>query len=741
MADSPPNRPSSPATRGSASDPPRAPDPQRNSSPPGQPSPSGPSGPGSFANPVNWLMLAALLVWNLWWFLPHNNLSVPLPYSEFIAQVTRGNVASVHIAGEEITGKFAHAIVWPEHAPAASAASTSSQPKREQKSSEGAEHPAASSTSESHAPVASAKTAQSQTSLSTKGAPTRPNGAVGSPGANAQPSPRPASYLEFRTTYPGIVGDASLMPLLFSHHVTVDVSAPRQPWFAILVTDGLPVLLVVGLLVWMGRQASRAQSGLFGIGRTKARRYDADHPKVTFNDVAGEDEAKQDLAEVVDFLKHPSKYLEIGAHIPRGVLLVGPPGTGKTLLARAVAGEASVPFFNISGSEFVEMFVGVGASRVRDLFTQAKAAQPAIVFVDELDAVGRRRGAGLGAVNDEREQTLNQLLVEMDGFDERQQVILLAATNRPDVLDPALLRPGRFDRQVVVPLPDWRGRLGILRIHTRHLRLAAKVDLERLARAATGLSGADLANLCNEAALGAARHDRTEVTMQDFEQAWDKIVLGAERSAVLSPRDRKIVAYHEGGHAVVAWLTPLADPVRKVSIVPHGQALGVTQQQPLEDRYNMSRADLLARLDVMLGGRESESLVIGEITTGAESDLIQATRLARRMIARWAMGNLGPVAFDAQDEQPFLGYQMSQGRDYSEATAARIDREVEHLLIERQKVVRSLLTASRDKLDAVAARLLKEETVTELELNSMLGPRAGEREPTAPTTGAQQAAI
>jgi cell division protease FtsH len=513
------------------------------------------------------------------------------------------------------------------------------------------------------------------------------------------------------------------MPLLEAHHVTVDVQTPSPPWFSILLTNGLPIVLLVGLMAWMGRQAARNQAGLFGFARNRARRYAEDRPKVTFADVAGADEAKGDLTEVVDFLQHPAKYLEIGARIPRGVLLVGPPGTGKTLLARAVAGEAGVPFFSISGSEFVEMFVGVGASRVRDLFVQAKATEPSIVFIDELDAVGRRRGAGLGATNDEREQTLNQLLVEMDGFDERQQVIILAATNRPDVLDPALLRPGRFDRQVVVPLPDWRGREGILRIHTRHLHLSRDVNLERLARTATGLSGADLSNLCNEAALGAARSNRTEVTMQDFERAWDKIVLGAERTTVLTPRDRRVVAYHEGGHVVVAWLTPAADPVRKVTIVPRGRALGVTEQLPSEERYNMSRADLLARLDVMLGGRESEALVIGDITTGAENDLVQATRLARRMMTRWGMGGLGPVAFESDDEQPFLGYQLSQGRDYSEATASRIDQEIEQLLAERQRAVRALLTQARERLDRLAEALLKEETIGDEELLRILGPR------------------
>jgi cell division protease FtsH len=617
--------------------------------------------------PLWWIVFLLLMAWNLWSFLPKPTSEAALPYSAFVAQVTAGNVTQTRIVGDQISGMFVHAIPWPE----------------------------------------------AVKSESTKNSPEKKTGEA----------PPPQSYPGFRTTFPSVVGDPLLMPLLQAHHVVIDVATPSEPWFTILLTNGLPVLLLGVLLVWMGRQAARSQAGMFGFGRNKARRYAEDRPKVTFTDVAGADEAKADLTEVVDFLRHPGKYLEIGARIPRGVLLVGPPGTGKTLLGRAVAGEAGVPFFSISGSEFVEMFVGVGASRVRDLFVQAKAAEPSIVFIDELDAVGRRRGAGVGATNDEREQTLNQLLVEMDGFDDRQQVILLAATNRPDVLDPALLRPGRFDRQVVVPLPDWRGREGILRIHTRHLHLAKDVDLERLARTATGLSGADLANLCNEAALGTARHDRTEVTMQDFEQAWDKIILGPERTTVLTPHDRRIVAYHEGGHAVVAWMTPAADPVRKVTIVPHGQALGVTQQRPAEERYNYSRTDLLARIDVMLGGRASEALALGDITTGAENDLVQVTRLVRRMIARWGMGSLGPVAFQVDDEQPFLGYQLAQGHEYSDATAARIDHEVEHLIAERLEVVRQLLSAARAQLDSLADALLKDETIGEDALGRILGPR------------------
>ncbi|HEV7138516.1 MAG TPA: ATP-dependent zinc metalloprotease FtsH [Steroidobacteraceae bacterium] len=678
---------------------------------PGTP-PGGSDGPPPFRiGPLSWLILALLILWNAWAFMPHKKIEVAIPYSEFVSQTASGNVKAVTITGAAITGSFAHPLTWPP-------------PKAQPTSGSGSKgKPATQGNAAGHGKP-TAKGANPAESPPEFLAPSRTNA--------RSPSARPQHYSRFDTTYPADVGDPTLMPLLRAKHVSVNVQSPSPPWFELLLTDGLPIVLMLAVLVWMGRQASRSQSGMFGFGRNRARRYTEDRPGVTFADVAGADEAKQDLREVVDFLSHPTKYLAIGARIPRGVLLVGPPGTGKTLLARAVAGEAGVPFFHISGSEFVEMFVGVGASRVRDLFAQAKAAQPAIVFVDELDAVGRRRGAGVGAVNDEREQTLNQLLVEMDGFDQRQQIILLAATNRPDVLDPAMLRPGRFDRQVVVPLPDWRGRHGILRIHTRQLQLAQDVNLERLARTAIGLSGADLANLCNEAALMAARENRKQIGMEDFERAWDKILLGAERRVVMSPKDRRVTAYHESGHAIVAWLTPAADPVRRVTIVPHGRALGVTEQLPAEERYNMSKADLLARLDVMLGGRTSESLVIGEITTGAENDLVQATRLARRMIARWGMGSLGPVAFEAGDEQPFLGYQISPGRDYSEATAARIDREVESLLGERQNVALRLLTAARDRLDALVETLLKEETIGEEQLTRILGPRPAVEVPSKP---------
>jgi cell division protease FtsH len=631
-------------------------------------------------SPWWWPILLAMLIWNVVQFWPKGQPEVSIPYSTFLNQVRADNVASVRIMGEKITGVFVEPISWPQSAPGSASIVKPS--------------PAATSGTES-----------------TSATP-----------AQATPAPE-TTFAEFDTIFPQAVGDLGLMPLLESHRVVVEVSTPSTPWFGILLSNGLPLLLLVVAMVWIGRRASQSQAGMFSFGRSRARQHVSDRSDVTFNDVAGADEAKAELQEVVDFLRHPQKYHDIGARIPRGVLLVGPPGTGKTLMARAVAGEAGVPFFNISASEFVEMFVGVGASRVRDLFEQAKAAAPAIVFIDELDAVGRRRGAGLGTVNDEREQTLNQLLVEMDGFDERHEVILLAATNRPDVLDPALLRPGRFDRQVTVGLPDRQGREGILRIHTRGLRLAPGMDLTLLARTTTGFSGADLANLCNEAALNAARHDREQVTMADFDEAVDKVLLGGVRTLLLNDQERRVVAYHEAGHALVAWLTPEADPVHKVTIIPRGRALGVTEQLPGEEHYNYNRTYLLARLAVMLGGRTAEEIAIGDITTGAESDLVEATRLARRMVTRWGMGDLGLVAFRADEEHPFLGYELAQGRDYSEATAARIDQEVLRLLGERHEAVRYLLTDAQTKLDRLVQALLHDETIGRDALTRILGAR------------------
>ncbi len=629
-----------------------------------------------------WLILLALAVWNFLALWPRGPEPAEIPYSTFLSEIRAGNVADVHIVGDRITGTFVKPIAWPKQQPPAEA---KSQP-----------HPAT------------------------------PKGEAAGPGPLPATRPSPPTvntYRAFATTFPAAVGDPALMPLLEAHHVVVDVSPASAPWFLNLLLEWSPMLLLIGFFWWMARRASQTQSGMFGIGRIKARRYSSEQPGVTFNDVAGADEAKADLQEEVDFLRHPKKYRDLGARIPKGVLLVGPPGTGKTLLARAVAGEAGVPFLSLNASEFVEMFVGVGASRVRDLFRQAKEVAPAIVFIDELDAVGRRRGAGLGTVNDEREQTLNQLLGELDGFDPQTEVIILAATNRPDVLDPALLRPGRFDRQVVVPLPDRRGREGILRIHTRKLHLGADVDIGTLANTTIGMSGADLANLCNEAALAAARHNRGVVTMADFEEAQDKIRLGAAHPQLMDPAERRVVAYHESGHAVVAWLTPAADPVHKVTIVPHGQALGLTEQIPGEERHNLSYSFLKARLAVMLGGRAAEEIAIGEVTTGAENDLVEATRLARRMVTRWGMGKLGLAAFKTDEQQPFLGYEISQGRDYSEHTAARIDEEVRQLLEDTHQEVLQRLSGARERLDQLVSALLVEETIGAEELERILGPR------------------
>jgi len=621
-----------------------------------------------------WVILIALLIWNVVLFLPKASPQVTLPYSSFLAQVNKGNVASVQISGSEITGNFVNPIP---------------------------------------APATTATPAQGNTGQST----------AGQTAATSSASSTPQTYTEFQTTFPDVQGDPNFISELSSHNVVINVTPPPSPIVSILLSWGLPLLLLVLVMVWIGRRTNIAQSGLKNIGSSKAREYSLDRPKVTFLDVAGVDEAKQDLQEVVDFLRRPYKYHQLGARIPHGVLLVGPPGTGKTLMARAVAGEAGVPFFSISASEFVEMFVGVGASRVRDLFEKAKSVAPAIVFIDELDAVGRRRGTGLGNVNDEREQTLNQLLVEMDGFDENHETIVLAATNRPDVLDPALLRPGRFDREVTVGLPDRPGREKILRIHTKNLTLAGDVKLELISRTTTGFSGADLANLCNEAALNAARENQQEIHQVDFEIAIDRVRLGAKRSLILNEHDRKIIAYHESGHALVAWLLPEADPVHKVTIIPRGRALGVTEQVPGEDQYNYSKGYLLSRLAVMLGGRVSEQIALEDITTGAENDLVEATRLARRMITRWGMGDLGPMALSTDEQQPFLGYDISQGRDFSDETAAQIDRNVQTLLADRYELVRQILEGARDKLDALVRELLEDETIDQDDLVRILGPR------------------
>lgn len=501
--------------------------------------------------------------------------------------------------------------------------------------------------------------------------------------------------------------------------IQIKTEAPAFPLLAVLF-NVLPFLVILGFFIWMMRRAQGQVNGVFNFGQSRAKEYDAQAPRITFDDVAGQDSAKRELVEVVDFLKEPEKYISLGARIPRGVLLVGPPGTGKTLMARAVAGEASVAFYSISASEFVEMFVGVGASRVRDLFSKAKDNSPSIVFIDEIDAVGRQRGAGLGGGNDEREQTLNQMLSELDGFDQSSTVIVMAATNRPDVLDPALLRPGRFDRQVTVDLPDKEGRLAILKIHTRGKPLGKDVELETMAGATTGFSGADLANLANEAALHAARYDRKKITQPDFSNAFERIVLGIERPPLSNKEERNVVAYHEAGHALTALLLPGADQVLKVTITPRGQALGITAFLQ-DDRRNYPRPYLEARIRVGLGGRAAEHLVFDEVTTGASGDIRQVTSIARSMVTQFGMSSLGMIDYSNGGNQPFLGYSLGQGRQYSEETASKIDVEVRDIVDKAYDETYELLSANKDKLEAIAEALLEKEILERLEILDLIG--------------------
>ena len=510
------------------------------------------------------------------------------------------------------------------------------------------------------------------------------------------------------------VDDPGLVAELEAAHVTFTGSV-ENTWLTALLSWVVPALVFVGLWVFVMRRMGLAQSGLLAIGKSRAKVYVEHSTAVTFDDVAGIDEARAELMEIVDFLKQPERYRRLGGKIPKGVLLVGPPGTGKTLLAKAVAGEAGVPFFSLSGSDFVEMFVGVGAARIRDLFAQAQDRAPSIIFIDELDAVGKARGVSpvMGG-HDEREQTLNQLLAEMDGFDTQKGVILLAATNRPEILDPALLRPGRFDRQVAIDRPDLNGREKILKVHTRNVTLAPDLDLATIAARTTGFVGADLANLVNEAALRAARQDKDAVDMTDFDEAIDRIVAGLERkSRVISPREKEIVAYHEAGHALVAESRPRADRVTKVSVIPRGvAALGYTQQQPVEDRYLMTRAELFDRLDVLLGGRVAEELIFGDVSTGAHDDLRRATDIARHMITQYGMSEtLGLATFEEPGQAQFLAVPSRQPNDYSERTAEAIDAEIQHLLNAAHERVRATLGAKRATLEALAKRLIQQEVV------------------------------
>ena len=528
----------------------------------------------------------------------------------------------------------------------------------------------------------------------------------------------------FKTVAPS---DTELLPMLRKSDVNISVRKPEAtPWYLTLFVSWFPMLLLIGVWIFFMRQMQMGgKGGALSFGKTRAKLQGEGEVKVTFKDVAGIDEAKEELEEIIDFLRDPQKFTRLGGRIPKGVLLAGPPGTGKTLLARAIAGEAGVPFFTISGSDFVEMFVGVGASRVRDLFNQGKKNAPCIIFIDEIDAVGRHRGAGLGGGHDEREQTLNQLLVEMDGFEGNDGVIIIAATNRPDVLDPALLRPGRFDRQVVVPVPDIKGREMILEIYGKKTKLAADVDMAVIARGTPGFSGADLENLVNEAALLAARENRDEVNNELLERAKDKVMMGAERrSMIISEKEKEITAYHEAGHALVARLLPGADPIHKVTIIPRGRALGLTMQLPVDEKYTHARGYLLDRIAILFGGRVAEKLVFDEITTGAGNDIERASELARKMVCEWGMSDeLGPLAYGKKEEHIFLGREIAQHRDYSEQTAQRIDAAVKQIIVEANDKVTRLLEENRDILTAIAAELLERETIMLEDIDRIIAQR------------------
>jgi cell division protease FtsH len=614
-----------------------------------------------------WLWLLGILLANfllVWLYKPGAEAPVTVPYTLFKEEVGKGNVKAIYSRGETVTGRFAMPVTYP--------------PAGEKSAAPGSE-------------------------------------------------PQTASH--FMTTLPSFVGPG-LEAFLIDHRVEISAKPIQEggsPWMTLLYGFG-PALLFIGFYVWMFRRAAQQGAGLggglMGIGRSRARRYDQEQDtKVTFEDVAGIDEAENELVEIVDFLRDPPKYTRLGGTAPKGVLLVGAPGTGKTLLAKAVAGEAGVPFFSMSAAEFVEMIVGVGAARVRDLFKQARENAPAIIFIDELDAIGRARGQMAIGGSSEQEQTLNQILTEMDGFSSRQGIIVLAATNQPDVLDKALLRPGRFDRRVVVNLPDKTGREAILKVHTRSVPLAHDASLGEVAAATPGFSGADLKNLVNEAALLAARRGQNEVRYKDFLDALEKIVLGPERPLLLSPADKERIAYHEGGHAILGLVVPGADPVHRVTIVPRGQALGVTYQRPDSDRYNYPEAYLRARIVGMLGGRAAEEIVYGIKTTGAESDIEQATSLARRMVTRWGMSErLGLVQL-APRENPYLsganGY--AGAKPFSEETAEAIDAEVRKIIGESHDEATRLLSAHRTQLDALAAALLARETLNEQEILAVTG--------------------
>ncbi|MHB9029241.1 MAG: ATP-dependent zinc metalloprotease FtsH [Candidatus Latescibacterota bacterium] len=528
----------------------------------------------------------------------------------------------------------------------------------------------------------------------------------------------------FSTVIPS-VGDTGLLELLETNNVTVQAQNQGTSWLPYLLIILIPWILLIGYSMYASRkmqgQGRGGIGGIFGIGKSTAKKFQKSNADVTYGDVAGLDNAKESLKDIIAYLRDPSKFVALGADIPKGILLVGPPGNGKTLLARATAGEAGVPFYSISGSEFIEIFVGVGASRVRDLFENAKREAPSIIFIDEIDSVGRARGTGIGGGHDEREQTLNQILSEMDGFEEHESVVVIAATNRPDVLDPALTRPGRFDRQVTLELPQKRARLKILQIHSRDVPLDTDVNLENLATRSVGFSGADLKNLVNEAALLAGRKSKHIVSAGDFEEAWDTIIMGAEHEEMLDEEEKRIVAYHESGHALAAILLAKTDPLQKVTIIPRGRSLGATEQIPIKDRHNLSRSYLLDRISVMLGGRAAEKLIFDELTNGASQDLKQATQLARHMVAQWGMSErLGPITFRVGEEHVFLGQELAQPKDFSEHTARIIDEEIHRIVSEMEERSFKILSDNRENLVAIAETLIENETLSNADIEKIL---------------------
>jgi cell division protease FtsH len=627
------------------------------------------------STPVGFLLALTLLITFLY-FASDSQRSPTITYDFFRAQVAAGNVAEVEQIGQTLRGKFKTQPLAPATAPAVTPA------------------------------------------------PGTANSAGDKP---AEPKKLP---LEFTVTLtPAGMVSEELDEQLLRQGVKVRSQEPRDSaGMMLMLSMGMTVLLFAGLW-FMFRRARDSFMGaggiLSGFSKSPAKRYETSDKPITFADVAGLENVKKELEEVVEFLKNPVKFQRLGGRIPKGTLLMGPPGTGKTLLAKAVAGEAGVPFFSINGSEFIQMFVGVGAGRVRDMFKTAKEAAPCILFIDEIDAVGRVRGAGLGGGHDEREQTLNQILSEMDGFSPNESVIVLAATNRPDVLDPALLRPGRFDRHVTVDRPNLKGRLAIFKVHCRNVPLADDVDLQRMAGGTVGLTGADIRNLVNEAALWATRQGKDKVDMSDFEQARDKVLMGPAREEVLSPKERKMTAFHEAGHALLAWTLPGVDRVHKVTIIPRGRALGVTQLLPEEDRLNIGERDLRNRLVFMLGGRAAEKLVFDEYSAGAEDDLKRATQLARRMVTHWGMSErLGPVAYRTSEEHPFLGREITEQREFSDHTARVIDEEVARILHESADKARTMLDQNRGLLDRLAGRLEEAELLDDQEIEAILGPSA-----------------